>query len=45
MKNRYFLKRELALWGGSVLVILLTFFFNDLYGFISWRKMQKRQAN
>lgn len=28
----------------SVLVCFAVFFINDIYGFISWRKMQKRQA-
>ncbi|MBQ6823637.1 MAG: nicotinamide mononucleotide transporter [Clostridia bacterium] len=29
MKKRYFLKRELALWGGSVLLVLLAFVWFD----------------
>ena len=28
----------------SVLVCFITFFFNDIYGLISWRKMEKRQS-
>lgn len=28
----------------SVVVCFVAFLFNDLYGFINWRKMQKRQA-
>ena len=28
----------------SVVVCFVVFFFNDVYGFISWRKMQLRQA-
>ena len=29
----------------SVLVCFITFFANDIYGFISWRRMRKRQRN
>lgn len=28
----------------SVVVCFFTFFINDIYGFISWKKMEKRQA-
>lgn len=28
----------------SVVVCFIMFLFNDLYGFISWKRMQKRQA-
>ena len=43
----------ILLWGSatlsdtsyvSVLVCFVTFLFNDIYGFISWRRMQRRQA-
>ena len=68
----YFTKGELALWGGSAGLILVSFFLfdrvnfmtlvakedisylsviicfvmflvNDLYGFVSWKRMEKRQ--
>ena len=68
----YFTKGELALWGGSAGLILVSFFLfdrvnfmtlaakedisylsviicfvmflvNDLYSFVSWKKMEKRQ--
>ena len=29
----------------SVVVCFITFLFNDIYGFISWKKMKTRQAN
>ncbi len=29
----------------SVVICFVAFLFNDLYGFISWRKMQKQQTN
>ena len=29
----------------SVIVCFAMFFVNDIYGFINWSKMQKRQAN
>ncbi len=28
----------------SMVICFIMFFFNDLYGFINWRRMQKRQA-
>jgi len=28
----------------SVLVCFVAFLFNDLYGFVNWQKMKKRQA-
>ena len=43
----------ILLWGAatisdtsyvSVLVCFITFLFNDIYGFISWRRMARRQA-
>ena len=68
----YFTKGELALWGGSAGLILVSFFLfdrvnfmtlaakedirylsiiicfvmflvNDLYSFVSWKRMEKRQ--
>lgn len=29
----------------SVVICFLVFFVNDIYGFFSWKKMQKRQKN
>ncbi|MDD6798860.1 MAG: nicotinamide riboside transporter PnuC [Firmicutes bacterium] len=29
----------------SVIVCFVAFFFNDVYGFLNWRKMKKRQEN
>ncbi len=29
----------------SVIICFVTFLFNDLYGFINWRRMEKRQLN
>ena len=29
----------------SVVVCFVVFLLNDLYGFLSWKKMQKRQSN
>lgn len=33
----YFSKSEIVLWSSSVMVA------NDIYGFVSWRKMKTRQ--
>ena len=45
--NNYFTKAELTLWGTSSFLILVSFFafdrVNDLYGFASWKRMEKRQ--
>ena len=29
----------------SVIICFIMFLFNDLYSFINWKRMQKRQAN
>lgn len=43
----YFSKSEIVLWSSSVMVIIIScfiaFFANDIYGFVSWRKMKTRQ--
>ena len=51
MKN-YFTKPELALWilaairdisYSSVMICFVLFLVNDIYGYISWRRMERRQ--
>lgn len=46
----YFSKSEIVLWSSSVMVryvsvvvCFIAFFANDIYGFVSWRKMKTRQ--
>lgn len=49
----YFSKSEIVLWSSSVslydiryvsvVVCFIAFFANDIYGFVSWRKMKTRQ--
>jgi len=52
-KSRYFSKTEILLWilasaedirYLSVVVCFVAFLFNDLYGFVSWQRMKKRQT-
>ena len=45
--GRYFTVGEWLLWGISAAVIVVcfaAFLVNDLYGFLSWRRMGKRQG-
>ena len=51
MKN-YFTKTELVLWVLaairdisylSVMICFVLFLVNDIYGYISWRRMERRQ--
>ena len=54
MKKGYFTRMERALWGASVakdpsaiavLTCFAVFLVNDLYGFVSWRRMQRAQQS
>lgn len=42
-KSGYFSKSEMTLWCLSVVVCFVAFLVNDIYGYISWQKMQMRQ--
>lgn len=53
-KLGYFSKGEIALWilasmhdvrYISVVVCFVAFLVNDIYGYLSWQKMKKRQAD
>lgn len=39
----YFRKEEIILWCASVVVCFAAFFVNDIYGFVSWRRMERRK--
>ena len=43
------LTSKLATWESiaylPMMACFVTFFFNDLYGFYNWRRMQQRQIN
>lgn len=39
----YFTKTEFLLWSVSVMLIIAEFFVNYLYGFINWRRMERKQ--
>ncbi len=40
----YFSVGEIMLWVFSVVLIFVAFLLNDIYGFVNWQKMKKRQS-
>ena len=43
--NRISRKETVFMWGlAAVVVCFVAFLVNDFYGFVNWRKMEKRQS-
>ena len=42
-RKRYFSRLETALWTLAAAAVLVSFLLNDVYAFISWMNMAKRQ--